>query len=818
MRKIAKAPPGPIPDELTTPVADDAPVDMLSPAGQATQVPASQAATMAALGYKSITPELTEQQARQAKYGDGIVNEIEAAGLGILRGASLGLSDLALRKINPEWADSAAALKEYNPDASLAGELASFAIPALGSIKALGAAGKAAKATGLLQGLVSSGGEGLGKIATKIVGENLGKFASPAVNMAAQSAVFQAAHNLSEAALGDHELTAESILANTGQAAILGAGLGVALPVATQVAKTVGETAPVRYALSGAAKQFAKFFDPDRSLQLFTGAMKKELSPETGVRFQTAVKELANDSGASLYSAGEVALDPLTAKLVKTASGPLPNQAAAFERVTALKNQSGNLIGETLAKADAAAAGAGIEAGASSFGIKEAQAIGGKIEKYRKTLQISEATAQSIQNETNDIVRGINEAKTLKELHEMRMGLDKRVGGKNYETLATEEIEVVKELRKILSKKIDAGISDLAKNKLVSENSAELWRRANRLYSNLYAIERPLAGAISRAESNVNVMGLRFRDIGIGAIGAGVLGPAGVALGVANKALQTDAGLLVRAQIGDKLRHLGWAEQMMNKSQAQIANSIKGFLGSKDFVGEASKAVGKFGAPVAYATTSTMQPTSRVKTQQDWFSETKKQIVDVATNPEAFANQQGLEANGMANSAPGVTDALINKQLQIYGYLAEVMPKNPGMPTNIFNDDWKPADYEVQQFRKIVQVAREPLSLLTDLRNGTLQPAQVDAVKTLYPKLYEKILEQVRDEISAPDAKATYSQRLRLGQLFAGTEPTMSPQFVAAMQTPQATPEQPQQKMRPPGGAVNLGKNLQTSTERTANR
>jgi hypothetical protein len=817
-RRVAKAPPIPIPNELDQPVVPTETLAMQSPSGEETQVPADQAGTLAALGYKQITPELTAAQAEKAQYGQGIVNELEAAGLGILRGSSLGLSDLALRKINPEWADSAAKLKQYNPDASLAGEIGSFALP--GALGLLGKGGEiAGKGAGLLQGLVSGGGSGLSKIATKIVGENLaGHALGGALNMAAQSAVYQAAHNLSEDALGDKDLTAESILAHTGQAAILGAGIGAALPIAARAAQEVAQSAPVRYAVSGAAKQFAKFFDPDRSLQLFTGAMKKELNAEKGKRFQMAVDELAHDSGASLYSSGEVALDPLTAKIVKTASGPLPDQAGAYERVLSIKKQAGNLMGETLDKADAAAAAAGLEPGAGTLGVAEAKAVGDKIENFRKSLQISDATAQRIQNETNEIVRGINGATTLKDLHQMRQGLDERVGGKNWEALASEEIEVVKDLRRILSKKIDSGIGELAKDGLIPKDSVEIWQRSNRLLSNLYTIEKPLADAISRAESNVNVFGLRFRDIGIGAIGGGVLGgPAGIALGFANKALQTDTGLLARAAIGEKMQKLAWAEQLMNKTQSEIATSIKGFLSGGSASGAVKRGLEKYGAPLAYAATERREPGSRVKTQQDWFSETQKQILAVASNPEAFAAHQGNEAQPLANAAPNVADAIIGKQLQVYAYLAQAMPKNPGMPTNIFTDSWKPADYEVQRFRKVVQVARAPLTILDDLHAGTITADQVNAVKELYPRLYESILTKVREEITAPDVRATYAQRLKLGAMFQGTEPTMAPDFVAAMQNPASSPDKAK-PMKPPGGSVKLSKNYQTSTERAANR
>lgn len=825
-RRVANAPILPIQDELAKPVSPAETLTMLSPGGEQQQIPAAEAATFAGLGYKQLTPELSAAQAEKAKYGEGIVNELEAGGLGILRGSTLGLSDLALRKINPEWADSAAKLKQYNPDASSAGELASFAIPGLGSIKALGAAGKAAKTTGILQGLVSSGGAGLGKIATKIVGDTLaGHAAGAAVNMAAQSAVYQAAHNLSEDALGDKDMTAESILANTGQAAILGAGIGAALPVVARGTQAISESAPVRYAVSGAAKQFAKFFDPDRSLQLFTGAMKKELSQETGARFQSAVKEVANDFGDSFYGAGEVALDPKTVSIVKTAPGPLPNQAAAYDRLQAIKKQAGNVMSDITKEADAATAASGVvtrgETLSSDLLGSEANGEGmlGKISRWESNNRVTPAAAEAMRNDIARVGGSIEQKSgNINALHELRMDLDAKIGPKNFEKLAAEDIEITKDLRRIVSKTIDGQLAELAESKLIPPDSLERWKRANKLYGNLKTIERPLDAAVGRADGNVNVMGLRFRDIGIGAIGAGVLGPAGAALGIANKALQTDTGLLARAAIGNKLQKIAWAEQLMNKTQSEIAGSVKSFLGGVDAGKVAAEGVAKFGAPVAYSLASKADPSTRVKSQQSWFDETRKNILAVAGNPEQFAADQGNQAQPLANAAPGVTDALIGKQLQVYAYLANIMPKNPGMPTNIFTDKWKPADYEVANFRKVVQVARAPLTILQDMHAGTITADQVNAVKTLYPKIYESILTRVRQEITAPEMRTTYQQRLKLGQLFQGTEPTMAPEFIAAMQMPATKPEEPNNMARPPGDRVKLSKNYATDTEQAANR
>jgi hypothetical protein len=72
------------------------PVEMLSPDGNVKTVQGRHVGTMQALGYQTVTPEIRQQLDDKARLG-GTVGEMAAAGLGFARGASLGLSDLAIR-------------------------------------------------------------------------------------------------------------------------------------------------------------------------------------------------------------------------------------------------------------------------------------------------------------------------------------------------------------------------------------------------------------------------------------------------------------------------------------------------------------------------------------------------------------------------------------------------------------------------------------------------------------------------------------------------------------------------------------------------
>lgn len=183
------------------------------------------------------------------------------AGLaGAARGATLGLSDLALTHIKTDMKgtplvapEELEKLKEEHPTASTVGELGGVLVPGLGEIGALGKLGKAGEATRLsaaIAGTPTTATSALGAAIEKATQEAIankiaGKMVGSAAKTAAETLAYNAGQNLSEDILGQKDLTAENILAGSGRALAFGAGLGfgmgatgAALQKATQAASS----------------------------------------------------------------------------------------------------------------------------------------------------------------------------------------------------------------------------------------------------------------------------------------------------------------------------------------------------------------------------------------------------------------------------------------------------------------------------------------------------------------------------------------------------------------------------------------------------
>lgn len=765
-----------VPD--TTPSRDT--VSMFAPEGRFVEVPLSDAGTLAAAGFRPDTPELREQLALEGKYG-GLGGEIASAGLGLASGLTLGLSKPILRQ-------AGVAVDEYervNPDAFLAGEVGSFLVPALGSVKALGAAGKVARGAGALQTGVSSVGDAAAKIVAKKISSDI---AQSAAKMGTEGLLYGAAHAGSEIlddVLQDKELKAEALLAHAGSTAtagLIGFGLGIAFPLIGKATRKLAESA-------GEAGK--KFFDPERSRQLFTGSMQKELREDTGERFQQAVKELGE---GGLYRGGEIDLDGVTGRITQTAKGTLPNAEAVLGRQQMLKPKVIEAMSEATAAADAAAAAAGMRPAAAQWGMAEAKFASDKINAWRNVAQITEQEADRMMATVNEISQAAQRTNgSLKAMHALRKGLDARIGPKNWAALKSEEIELVKDLRRVLSRKMDDAFVELEQAGVNIDGGA--WKRLNRLYSNLKTIEEPLNRAIARANANVNVAGLRFRDIGIGAIAGGVFdnGMVGLALGAANKAIQTDRGLLLRAEIGE------WLNKRASTSAKQWSAAAQKLL---EPAGEAVERGSLLSAE---------------RLADDWFTPLQAQLSGVAADPLGAADALTADTAPVREQDPELADALVAKQMRIYSYLYEQMPK-PSAGVNMLGKPWKPTPAQLQSFAKVVRTAENPNTIFADIAAGTASREQVKALQALYPATHRQLVDAVMQQLLGRTEPLPYATQLRISRLLGvPISKYLQPQFVARMQSirPSAGPADENSSM----GRVTLAAdNLMSDTQRVEAR
>lgn len=194
--------------------------------GEVVEVPPDQAPAFAqAKGYVPASPQQISDFQTQQKFGtpgQAAIAGVEHAGSAL----TFGLSDVAERAAGVPAADMAAR-EVANPVVSAAGTGIGIAAPLVAT---LGAAGPAEGAAGAARAaakltapsLISRAGEAAAELAPKA----LGKIGTKAVRLGTEGALYGAGNVVHEAALGDPNLTGQSVMASIGMAAMLGGTLG----------------------------------------------------------------------------------------------------------------------------------------------------------------------------------------------------------------------------------------------------------------------------------------------------------------------------------------------------------------------------------------------------------------------------------------------------------------------------------------------------------------------------------------------------------------------------------------------------------------
>lgn len=164
-------------------------------------------------------------------YG-GTSGELKAAAAGAARGATFGLSDVALTKSGLVDPETLKALEEVNPKASIAGEVAGVLAPALltGGAGAIGTVAKGisapVRAVSALGGAVERGAAALIPSGASTVGRIASKAIAKGAGFGAEGALYGVGQSVSESALGDHDLLSQKTISNIGLSSLFAGGLG----------------------------------------------------------------------------------------------------------------------------------------------------------------------------------------------------------------------------------------------------------------------------------------------------------------------------------------------------------------------------------------------------------------------------------------------------------------------------------------------------------------------------------------------------------------------------------------------------------------
>lgn len=863
-------------------------IKVVSPEGQPGEIPAEQLSDAVDQGYRELTPEVQAELERHDKYG-GVLGGVGATLAGGARGATMGISDAVLTGTGLVEPQTLSDLKAEHPELSTAAELGGMFLPVAAPVKATTAIGGAVE-----------------KAATSLLGGKLAaRLAGAAARGATEAELFNIGHNLSEASLGDERVTAERLLAHSGDALAIGAGLGFGLSAGGMALKAAAQK--TADALNGLSDFVAEKFpgansevlnnyaektasrvgmQPEEVKALFEKAGTKEgaelranlktaefVSPEERDQINRAFKEHLENAREAVNDAKAKAFNEFRPREVENLVADLHPERAS-EAAYKLSDDMLNAAKAMRENPD----------------IYSAKGLISKLEKIeegytKRLLQIEEpAELYKLINETKQTLdkqimkwgKAISpeNGATVDEISGLRSALRDNLENEQIwgaaaarqsafneaaSRLATAEQRLfgkgnkVGEFGKIVvgrggrptaivsSKKINTFLSQTAAAR--SETAEEALREyldAAKAFTAQVEHSAGSAGADYSAEGVRSLVdkatkiadeaakkleleskvrqAARLDDIGytmfpgtaaaaVGAVMHSVPGAAAVGLGAKAVGGAVSDVLAAGSNPIAAAKTLSRIEGFALGTAKKMAKTIEGITKVAETAGEKAADRGALGAVLKVVPHNDDAVTR--------FERAKAQVRDIQASGVGQLTAYDAGVSGLSEHAPVTQRAVVDLQMRIGAFLQSKLPVDPfaASTTNPKHSTWRPSDAQMAQYQRYHAAATDPLGAIKAAAAGRVSAESIEAVKTLYPGLYDDFRNQLFERVAMKGKDIPRQSSIALSLMFdVPLTPIMRPDVRAALRTmPQ--PEKPQEKPRMPPAKPAAVSSLRTADQ-----
>lgn len=570
------------------------------------------------------------------------------------------------------------------------------------------------------------------------------------------------------------------------------------LDEATALAERVtGRTAPDAVGLAGKADRLARtVVDVDKM------AVEKALQ-STGAKSKTLGE--AEKLGALKATAARQIVEELPRLAGK--EGKVLTFAEQAEAAVLLKRQVGERMGEALERLDATGASISVSAVAKKARrevvdelkkIAGAEGYAARVEDYLASLE-GKATQGRM---------------PLGEFHKNRAFLDDMV----FEAAASRSParKALEKVRGIMESSFESSATRAAK--AAGSDAATAYKAAKADYRSAVWVEKAAKEGAKRTDAN---RALGFSEQ-VGALTGAVLGGGGVtglvtsvAAAAANRAVkqvgdQATAAILremqmgkplaeavadvTRRNIGDKTKQFFTLAEPVRKKASEAVGRVRerALTRGREVVAAAGETARTVGRGVARGARVTAQATGRgaeAAAMAADYDRRRKEALAARTGgaTKVAETARRIEAVG---APPEVAAVAAETAQRGAVFLASRLPPVPQRVQTLQPDlaTDTPDPEAMASWLRMAKVIESPMSALDSLAAGTLDAGEVEALREVYPTVYQQIRDQVALEIqdlSDRGERLPYSKALALGTLLdVVADPTLDPAFIAAMQTP----------------------------------
>jgi len=402
-------------------------------------------------------------------------------------------------------------------------------------------------------------------------------------------------------------------------------------------------------------------------------------------------------------------------------------------------------------------------------------------------------------------------AVSVSDLTKLRQSLDEQIyqakrGVNLSQQGAPPNLKDLEQARGILEESIEAAQDKAAT--FFDKKAALSYKELKTQYRHL-SLASDIAGAAEL--QNLGMRVAQPSDYGASAI-AGVLGggPIGaLAAGMVHKGVREHSSAVL-AVLADKLA---------NNLDGKLESGLGAFF--RESTARASVGLGQAGK------LSGAVPIRRIATpaaveafmgrSKDLAAAYDKRVAEISNaNRDMGAGVRAHMQTAMGSayeSMPRLTQAATVTATRGAQYLQTQLPSGTNAPT-MFQPTRKisPSDLQIREFAQKWAAVANPLSVVDDLRRGTVTHAQIDAIKNVYPQMYAEIqtkaLEKIRD-LDAKGKRMPFNDRLQLDlflDLNGAGEPTLAGDFVDRVTAVQVAKQQQDAQQKPHGSGAALGK------------
>jgi hypothetical protein len=711
-------------------------------------------------------------------------------------------------------AEAAPALAEAAPAAAEGGGRMAALLKAVGApARAVGQAGEAAggfaeRAMTTVMGSPAADGA-LGRIARMAIKNG--------ATGAAEGALFGAGNEVSEDALGDHELNAEKMVAAMGHGALYGAMIGTAAGAGIGTAKE---------SIGAILSRVAPHLERQADLQAvrtmggsaggMTGLLKRAAARgvsredlgEAARKFEivpSSLTEAMKTTPEDLLSRTHAAEDAVGQKIQQIVEGsgatvkasqilePLDRRIEGMERTAAGKDAAGALRGfrDQLAESlglpkegELPTAAAAPEAPTPARVQRTPQEIAEYLRanpetKFEKSgapppealYKSVEAPAQKVAPEAAASVSSDPDVPVQK-LVEERRALQRRM----FQDIKAQTVRwPIDEMRSFTGDMgaLEQKAIDGAEHTLGPDQGKAL-RAANRDYQMLQYLREGYETRVAKATSLRAVSPTSYLSgmaVAAGSIAHGnVLGAAGgVATALGHQMLLERGNAVASAMFG-KIAKLDLIARSAERVDGEIDGAVKAFVSKPTRTAEAPKIRLRHFAS---------QPTSDV---QDRYEEARK---TAPASPQSQITPQHVEKAipGLAQHAPKTAQAvgaLVGKSAQM---LAAAVPKGSALPT-VLSPNPKPNDMAASQYLRVRGAVEDPVGTIKrGLETGKIHQDEIEAIKASKPKLFAEVQEKLVKAVAEHRDEMTYDKVFTLSKITGmPLDPSLTAESVAGYQ------------------------------------